>query len=95
MREDRVIPMRRLDWLSPRERAVLIHMMDGLSAEEMAPLDFVTVATVRSQIRNVLMKLGVSSQLAAVAHAYAACWPTEEERRQAMMAAMAQVEVMA
>ena len=88
MREDRIIPMRRLDWLSQRERVVLIHMMDGMSACDIAAADYVTVSTVRSQIRNVLMKLGVSSQLQAVAYAYKHCWPTEEERRQALAAAL-------
>ena len=88
MREDRIIPFRRLDWLSARERVVLIHMMHGRSACDIAALDYVTVSTVRSQIRSILMKLGVSSQLAAVAHAYAACWPNDDERRQALVVAL-------
>jgi len=86
--EDRIIPMRRLDWLSQRERVVLIGMMDGLSAQDIAARDYVALTTVRSQIRNVLMKLGVSSQLAAVAYAYKHCWPTEEERRAALAEAL-------
>lgn len=55
------------DTLTEREQIVLQHMQQGLSACEMAKLDYVTIATVRSQIRQVLFKLGVSSQLAAVA----------------------------
>lgn len=82
-------PRRRLDWLSNRERVVLIHMMEGRSAEEIAKLDYVTVSTVRSQIRSILWKLGVKSQLAAVAFAYKHCWPTEEERRAALEHALA------
>ena len=42
-------------------------MMEGLNAEEIAQAHFVAVTTVRSQIRSVLQKLGVRSQLAAVA----------------------------
>ena len=72
---------RRLSWLSQRERAVLIHMMDGLSAEQIAALEYVTVSTVRTQIRSILQKLGVKSQLAAVAIAYQAIWPVEDEHR--------------
>ena len=88
MREDRIIPLRRLDWLSNRERVVLIHMMDGMSACDIAACDYVTVSTVRSQIRSILMKLGVPSQLAAVAYAYKHCWPTEAERQAALAAAL-------
>lgn len=42
-------------------------MTDGLTADEIAREHFVSVATVRSQIRAVLRKLGVCTQLAAVA----------------------------
>ncbi len=42
-------------------------MMEGLNADEIAQSHFVAVTTVRSQIRSVLQKLGVRSQLAAVA----------------------------
>jgi two-component system nitrate/nitrite response regulator NarL len=53
--------------LTQREALVLAAMMDGLSAEEIAQAHFVALTTVRSQIRSVLRKLGVRSQLAAVA----------------------------
>jgi DNA-binding NarL/FixJ family response regulator len=53
--------------LTAREQVVLQHMQQGLSASEMAGIDYVTVSTVRTQIRQVLFKLGVSSQIAAVA----------------------------
>ncbi len=59
-----------IDALSERERTVLGHMMRGLTAVEIAQADYVTVATVRSQIRNILWKLQVSNQLAAVAIGY-------------------------
>jgi two-component system nitrate/nitrite response regulator NarL len=53
--------------LTPREALVLLGLTDGLTADEIARSHFVSVATVRSQIRAVLQKLGVSTQLAAVA----------------------------
>lgn len=53
--------------LTPREALVLAALTDGLSAEEIAREHVVALATVRSQIRAVLQKLGVRSQLAAVA----------------------------
>ena len=53
--------------LTEREALVLAAMMEGLNAEEIARAHFVALTTVRSQIRSVLQKLGVRSQLAAVA----------------------------
>lgn len=55
------------DTLTQREAHVLGALTDGLSAEEIAQEHFVALTTVRSQIRSVLQKLGVRSQLAAVA----------------------------
>jgi Bacterial regulatory proteins, luxR family len=45
-----------------------------VSAEEIAQQHYVALTTVRSQIRSVLQKLGVRSQLAAVAIADANRW---------------------
>jgi DNA-binding NarL/FixJ family response regulator len=53
--------------LTHREALVLGALADGLSADEIAEAHFVALTTVRSQIRAVLHKLGVRSQLAAVA----------------------------
>ena len=53
--------------LTRREALVLRALIDGQSAVEIAGANFVSLATVRSQIRSVLQKLGVRSQLAAVA----------------------------
>jgi DNA-binding NarL/FixJ family response regulator len=72
---DRLAPF---DTLSPRERAVLVRLLDGEPAEAIAERSFVSVATVRSHIRAILLKLGVNSQLAAVAMARSAGWPTRE-----------------
>jgi DNA-binding NarL/FixJ family response regulator len=67
--------------LTPREERVLSAMIDGASAEEIAKADFVALTTVRSQIRSILQKLGVRSQLAAVAQANHAAWrPRQHER---------------
>lgn len=60
--------------LTPREQAVLTRLMAGESAETIASRSYVSLATVRSQIRAVLLKLGVNSQLAAVALARDAGW---------------------
>ena len=69
---DRYVPQARkpvdpFDTFTCRERTVLQHMQQGRSACEIAALDYVTIATVRSQIRNILRKLRVTSQLEAVA----------------------------
>ena len=70
--------MNRLVWLTERERSVLTALMEGKSAEQIAAESFVSVCTVRTQIRQVLLKLGVRSQLAAVAHAYQVALPEDE-----------------
>ncbi len=62
------------DHLSRREQEVLWALMHGVSAREIAKQSYVSLPTVRSQIRAVLCKLGVSSQLAAVALAYQRGW---------------------
>jgi DNA-binding NarL/FixJ family response regulator len=64
--------------LSPREQAVLAALVAGESAETIAARSYVSLATVRSQIRAILTKLRVNSQLAAVALARQAGWPTTE-----------------
>lgn len=60
--------------LTPRERQVLSCLMEGTSAEAISAEWVVSETTVRTQIRGVLTKLGVSSQLAAVALARRAGW---------------------
>jgi two-component system, NarL family, nitrate/nitrite response regulator NarL len=62
------------DQLTPREMQVLAALIDGQSAEQIAAEAFVSITTVRSQIRSVLSKLGVNSQLAAVALARRSGW---------------------
>jgi two-component system, NarL family, nitrate/nitrite response regulator NarL len=62
------------DRLTDREQAVLARLMEGASVDEIASDNVVSVATVRSQVRGVLTKLGVNSQLAAVALAHRLGW---------------------
>jgi len=60
--------------LTEREQVVLAELMEGHCAEEIATAAFVSISTVRSQIKAILHKLGVNSQLAAVALARRAGW---------------------
>ncbi len=66
-----------LSILTERERHVLAELMDGHCAEEIASASCVSISTVRSQIKSILQKLGVNSQLAAVALARRAGWSTD------------------
>lgn len=65
--------------LTGRERQVLQALGRGLSVAGIASSWVVSEATVRSQVRGVLTKLGVSSQLEAVAHASRCGWLTSAE----------------
>lgn len=67
--------------LTERERYVLTELMEGHCAEEIAGAAGVSISTVRSQIKSILQKLGVGSQLAAVAMARRAGWSTERVLR--------------
>jgi len=73
-RRDQADRLGALHHLSSRERAVLAAMMDGKQAEVIAATSGLSEATIRSQIRGILTKLGVGSQLAAVAAARKAGW---------------------
>jgi two-component system nitrate/nitrite response regulator NarL len=64
----------RLDSLTPREREVLAKLMEGMPVRDIARTSVVSVATVRTQVKAILAKLGVSSQLAAVGMAHHADW---------------------
>ena len=67
----------RLGTLSSQERAVLQHLMTGLTVREVATLRVVSEATVRTQVKAILRKLRVGSQLSAVALAVSAGWESE------------------
>jgi DNA-binding NarL/FixJ family response regulator len=64
----------RLERLSSREREVLGHLMVGRPVREIACLSHVSEATVREQVKSILAKLGVTSQLAAVSLAFQVDW---------------------
>jgi DNA-binding NarL/FixJ family response regulator len=57
----------RLGRLSNRERQVLELLAEGLRASAIAEKFVVSMTTVRTQIRSILTKLEVTSQLEAVA----------------------------
>lgn len=66
--------------LTPREQEVLAGLMDGQAPAMLAEQNYVSVATVRTQIKNLLGKLGVSSQLQAVAMANRSRWSPKAEK---------------
>jgi DNA-binding NarL/FixJ family response regulator len=71
VREHGLGPFRRL---SAREAEVLRALAAGQSVGAIARAWFVSEATVRTQVRAILTKLGVSSQLEAVAQAHRSGW---------------------
>ena len=60
--------------LTQREAVVLGQLIQGYSVEQIAARDVVSAGTVRSHVRGILTKLGVRSQLKAVALASSAGW---------------------
>ena len=66
-RKDHQLLLERLESLTPRERSVLGLLFTGEKVGTIATHLDISEATVRSHVRSVLRKLGVSSQLAAVA----------------------------
>ena len=64
----------RLELLTVREGEVLGHLMKGRAVREIAGIGVVSEATVRTQVKSILAKLGVSSQLAAVGMAHQIGW---------------------
>ena len=64
----------RLQLLTPREQVVLGQLMKGHQVREIAEQSVVAEATVRTQVKSILAKLEVSSQLAAVGLAHEVGW---------------------
>ena len=64
----------RLELLTNRESEVLGHLMKGRAVRAIAELSVVSEATVRTQVKSILAKLEVSSQLAAVGLAHEIGW---------------------
>lgn len=65
---------RRLELLTPREKQVLASLIEGHNVREIATIGVVSEATVRTQVKSILSKLEVSSQLAAVGLAHHVGW---------------------
>jgi DNA-binding NarL/FixJ family response regulator len=65
---------RRLELLTPRERQVLGALIKGRHVHEIARTDVVSEATVRTQVKSILGKLEVTSQLEAVGLANSVGW---------------------
>ena len=65
---------RRLAHLTNREREVLGQLMEGNQVRDIARSRYVSEATVRTQVKSILAKLEVSSQLAAVGVARSVGW---------------------
>ncbi len=70
----------RLDRLTPREREVLGQLVAGHQVREIARSSVVSEATVRTQVKAILAKLEVSSQLAAVGLARQVGWSPPSEQ---------------
>jgi two-component system, NarL family, nitrate/nitrite response regulator NarL len=70
----------RFDQLTMRESEVLGLLMAGQSVREIARRGDTAEGTVRTQVKAVLAKLGVSSQLAAVGLAYRLGWRAPYQR---------------
>lgn len=69
--EARLAPFR---GLTEKEGAVLELLDAGLTAKDIADELYISMSTVRSHIRSILLKVGVHSQLAAVARARDVGW---------------------
>jgi two-component system, NarL family, nitrate/nitrite response regulator NarL len=74
MREVLLEVRERLEQLTNRERVVLGHLMRGRAVRQIADFSTVSEATVRTQVKSILAKLEVSSQLAAVGLAHEIGW---------------------
>lgn len=71
---------RKFATMTRREAEVLGALMSGKQVSEIARLRFVSESTVRTQVKSILAKLGVSSQLTAVGLAHKLGWqpPADE-----------------
>jgi two-component system nitrate/nitrite response regulator NarL len=73
----------RLERLSAHEREILTHLMAGRGVREVATLRVVSEHTVRTQVRAILTKLEVCSQVEAVAVAWGNEWGASRHLRTA------------
>lgn len=70
-----------LETLTRREQEVLVGLMQGRQVRDIAKSGVVSEATVRTQVKSILHKLQVSSQLAAVGLASRAEWTPDVPAR--------------
>lgn len=70
----------RLDQLTCREAEVLRHLMAGMQVRDIAEARVVSEATIRTQVRSILTKLDVKSQITAVGIAHRANWTFQDEQ---------------
>ena len=73
-REGRTAQLAVFEALTPKEREILSALIQGKQAQTIADETFTSIKTVRGHIEKVLQKLGVTSQLAAVAKANEVGW---------------------
>ncbi|HEY0903778.1 MAG TPA: response regulator transcription factor [Marmoricola sp.] len=71
----------RLATLTTREREILGQLIEGHPVRDIARHDFVSEATVRTQVKSILAKLGVSSQLAAAGLARSVGWQAPDAKQ--------------
>ena len=64
----------KIDRLTPRESQVLGRLMEGMTVHDIAVASVVSEATVRTQVKAILAKLEVTSQIAAVGLAHHVGW---------------------
>lgn len=81
-RESSHASRQRLEGLTAREAEVLGLLMQGLPVRDIARTGVVSEATVRTQVKSILSKLEVSSQLAAVGLAHAVGWVPPVDQHQ-------------
>jgi DNA-binding CsgD family transcriptional regulator len=63
--------------LTSKERQILVGLMDGMTAQQLADDLYISLPTVRGHIQAIFQKLQVATQLAAVVMAYKAGWNPE------------------
>jgi DNA-binding NarL/FixJ family response regulator len=73
-RRETVTIQERFGQLTAREAQILGHLMLGRTVHDIAVASVVSEATVRTQVKSILSKLHVSSQLAAVGLAHQIGW---------------------